>query len=1183
MAGLRSTCRAHTRPAGRRSRVPRYFLPALLSVAIAWLASTTAARPPEPADAPLTLAEGATHRQARAAVPPVAQRGSISAHPLRPFFPFDADADGVPDAITRELRRDPAHPAVSAMVTRSGVDAMPLQVFTAPESNDLFGWLVVCLGDLNADAIADLAVSAPVALNRPGSWGRVHVVSGATGQILRTIATEEAGMFGLGLVVVADADADAMPDLLIGCALPLAAAPVPDPASTTEGAPLPNEPQGGVYYAAPAWRVVSSATGAVLSGGDGHPDPSYFLAGESPAALWLSSSVPGERLWLPAVEGDLNGDGVVNRDDLTTLLALVGEPEAAARGHAEPALPSLSPLGDLNRDGSRDIRDLLVLLVQYGRSSEEIVNDRPPSLTAARLNCEIELCDYQCDSCAWEQAFGPGGSGGGPPQCHPGDPDCDDPCLSLPCQPGCSAWATCACSGDPCACNPGSCQCVPCCADPCGASCDADGDGIPNAQDCDDQGGCSGSPPGGGGVGCDPCDDDDADGRKNQNDCDSACYQGPEENCAPLDLRADVNNDGEINDDDEEIEDDAPAMAVLIVNRGDSDGDAIPGFADGFGQFGPDSISSGSSPSAQLQLQLPQGVDLTGATLSFEYLAADPSQASQYVVEVPDIESSYSRYSPGPGRLRIWKLPPSQPRTLADFIPSAEPIPLDELGLQPEFFVEAAGGWASALEVTARVTLADGTSTSDTVRLLPLDPLWGVWVPAIAGFTIAHGSAAGGAGRNLIIGSPGNDLIDGGGGDDILIAGDGDDLIIGGPGADVIFASLGHNEVYYGSVGSAREPLLRQGPDSTTVIDEEGKPDATAAALAAYRMLYGENDPWLHIYLTDDELRGRVHAVEVHNWLDRLLTRQYWDSGFDQGTNTWDFTIQIEFDPARPLRSAAALRQQLLDLAGRNGHAKRAFEGAFFQDLMDIANGQDNSDPDAPLLLYDQLRAMAAENAFAASAKLAELYVTSIGFVNEGADFVLTVNAVANGQISASVGFLPFVPASAASSGKVLLLWGGVATFEKIRDRIRRYDILIARESQIGVVMQRNMPWRDIVSAGGQRTLLLGTAQEVYTKYGSTQHASTVLRIAEELAASGQYEYITMNRAWKTAVTRNPPITPLSTRPDIIAVKRTGKVDAFEVASEGQEELDLLNRLIAEMNSLPHEIQGSVRTFPLDP
>ncbi|MEZ6143439.1 MAG: hypothetical protein R3B84_22960 [Zavarzinella sp.] len=64
-----------------------------------------------------------------------------------------------------------------------------------------------------------------------------------------------------------------------------------------------------------------------------------------------------------------------------------------------------------------------------------------------------------------------------------------------------------------------------------------------------------------------------------------------------------------------------------------------------------------------------------------------------------------------------------------------------------------------------------------------------------------------------------------------------------------------------------------------------------------------------------------------------------------------------------------------------------------------------------------------------------------------------------------------------------------------------------------------------------------------------------------------------MNRSWRTAlnVTRTGAINK---RPDIIGVRRDGKVDAFEVLSITDDPLETKIKLRNGMDSLPEEHQG---------
>ncbi len=77
--------------------------------------------------------------------------------------------------------------------------------------------------------------------------------------------------------------------------------------------------------------------------------------------------------------------------------------------------------------------------------------------------------------------------------------------------------------------------------------------------------------------------------------------------------------------------------------------------------------------------------------------------------------------------------------------------------------------------------------------------------------------------------------------------------------------------------------------------------------------------------------------------------------------------------------------------------------------------------------------------------------------------------------------------------------------------------------------------------------------------------------VAHEMADSGSYEYITIQRSWRTATGR---LSENRRIPDIIGVRRDGKVDAFEVRSKSDNSDALETRLKEGLNSLPPKHRG---------
>jgi hypothetical protein len=82
------------------------------------------------------------------------------------------------------------------------------------------------------------------------------------------------------------------------------------------------------------------------------------------------------------------------------------------------------------------------------------------------------------------------------------------------------------------------------------------------------------------------------------------------------------------------------------------------------------------------------------------------------------------------------------------------------------------------------------------------------------------------------------------------------------------------------------------------------------------------------------------------------------------------------------------------------------------------------------------------------------------------------------------------------------------------------------------------------------------------------------------MAQSGEYEYITMQRSWRTATNR---VGQSKWQPDVIGVRRDGKVDAFEVRSDSQTRQELIDKLRAGRKSLPSERHGRIDVIEAEP
>jgi hypothetical protein len=91
---------------------------------------------------------------------------------------------------------------------------------------DLFGDTLCAMGDLDRDGVPDFAVGAPQGMGWNTKPGYVRVHSGKDGSILRTWRGTRPGEgFGTALCAVGDVDQDGSPDLAIGAPCPYSSSP----------------------------------------------------------------------------------------------------------------------------------------------------------------------------------------------------------------------------------------------------------------------------------------------------------------------------------------------------------------------------------------------------------------------------------------------------------------------------------------------------------------------------------------------------------------------------------------------------------------------------------------------------------------------------------------------------------------------------------------------------------------------------------------------------------------------------------------------------------------------------------------------------------------------------------------------------------------------------------------------
>ncbi len=131
----------------------------------------------------------------------------------------DINRDGQDDIIVGALTSSVGAPAAGSAYVFSGANGELLHSFHGTQPDELFGWRVVCIGDLNGDIFEDIAVSAPRFDGPQIDSGRVTVFSGVDGSVLRKLnGLEFDELFGFGLTNLGDVDGDLVPDIAVGAA-----------------------------------------------------------------------------------------------------------------------------------------------------------------------------------------------------------------------------------------------------------------------------------------------------------------------------------------------------------------------------------------------------------------------------------------------------------------------------------------------------------------------------------------------------------------------------------------------------------------------------------------------------------------------------------------------------------------------------------------------------------------------------------------------------------------------------------------------------------------------------------------------------------------------------------------------------------------------------------------------------
>jgi hypothetical protein len=134
------------------------------------------------------------------------------------------------------------------------------------------------------------------------------------------------------------------------------------------------------------------------------------------------------------------------------------------------------------------------------------------------------------------------------------------------------------------------------------------------------------------------------------------------------------------------------------------------------------------------------------------------------------------------------------------------------------------------------------------------------------------------------------------------------------------------------------------------------------------------------------------------------------------------------------------------------------------------------------------------------------------------------------------------------------------------------------KTSGLSVVPRPGMTSRTVTAANGRTLTVWGQAEAASST--TPGHAEAMNNLVNQLAATGEYEYVTLQRSWRTATGR---VGESGNIPDVIAVRRNGLVDAWEVQSATDNPATLLQRLQDGMQSLPPARRGTVQVIPPEP